>query len=180
MVLVEEREPRVRCELVVVHAREGVGVVEVGAVALVQLEQRVGDLAEDAAPLDRDARVADGRQVELVVKTPLETVEIVVVVHEPLHSGCEADRENRVARAQILLVKGRAVDFLVVREAHAHMERRARNRADGAAVGAQQRHVAVAVDPLEAGAERVAQSVYPFVLVERLGAVDHREALVPA
>ena len=35
-------------------AREGIGIVEIGAVAFVELEQRIRDLAEDFAALQRD------------------------------------------------------------------------------------------------------------------------------
>ena len=65
MVFEEERHPCVRCEFVEIHAREGIGIVEVGAVAFVELEQRIGDLAEDFAALP--GGLADGFYRNLVV-----------------------------------------------------------------------------------------------------------------
>lgn len=51
MVFVEERNPGVRREFVEIHAREGIAVVKIGAVSLVQLQQQVGNLAEDLGRL---------------------------------------------------------------------------------------------------------------------------------
>ncbi len=60
VVLPKPRHPGIGGEFVKIHARKGVGIVEIGAVALVEFEQRVGDRADDVAAPHGDRRVADG------------------------------------------------------------------------------------------------------------------------
>ena len=180
MVFEEERDPGVGGELVVVHAREGVGVVEVGAVALVQLEQRVGHASEDLAAAQGDLRVAQGRNLGAVVQPGLQAVVLRRALHQGGDAGREVECHDGIVRAHVLLVEGRAVDLLVLREAQPHVHRGVRHRARAAAVGAHHRHVAIAVDALPAGPHGGREAVQPFVLVVRLAAVDRREAPVAA
>lgn len=77
MVFVEERNPGVRREFVEIHAREGVAVVKIGAVSFVQLQQQVGNLAEDLAAFEHELRVTDRRQIEPVLHTPFEPQVVV-------------------------------------------------------------------------------------------------------
>lgn len=180
VVFEEERHPCVRCEFVEIHAREGIGIVEVGAVAFVELEQRIGDLAEDFAALQRDVGIAQRRQFGFVVDAPFEPVVFVAVVQHGGNAGRESERQDGVDRAHVLLVEGQAVDALVLRNTHPDVQRGVRYGVYDPAVGTHQRHVAVAEDLLDAGAEEIAGAVAPFVFVADLAAVDHRKPGVAA
>lgn len=180
VVFEEERHPCVRCEFVEIHTREGIGIVEIGAVAFVELEQRIRDLAEDFAALQRDVGIAQRRQFGFVVDAAFEPVVFVAVVQHGGNAGRESERQDGVDRAHVLFVEGQAVDALVLRDAHADVQRRVRYGVYDSAVGTYQRHVAVAEDLLDAGAEEIAGTVAPFVLVAGFAAVYHRKPGVAA
>ena len=180
VVFEKQRHPGVRSELVEVHARERHRVVEIGAVPLVELQQRVGYLAEDLAALHGDVRVAQRRQLGLVVDAALEAVIFIAAAQHPGYPGREPKGQDGVFRPHVLLVERHAVDAFVLRDAHPDVYGGVRYRVHDRAVGAHQRDVPVAVDLLDAGAEEVADPVPPFVLVDGLAAVDHREPRVAA
>ena len=151
VVLPEPRHPRIGGKLVVVHAREGVGVVEVGAVAFVEFQQRVGDPSEEAASLDGDRRLADRRQVGPVADVAHQTVVFGALVQQVGDAGREDERDDRIGRPEILLVEDLAVDRLVLREPHPDVDRRLGDPLHGKSLAVHHRHVAVAVDPLHPG-----------------------------
>ena len=180
MVLPEPRHPGIGGEFVKIHARKGVGIVEIGAVALVEFEQQVGNLAEDAAALHRDVRIAYGRQFGAVADAGVETVVFGTAGEGVAYPGRESEREDRVGRSQVLLVERHAVDRLVLRKAQSDARRDIRYGVDRRAVGPQHRDITVGEDALHARPRERTHAVAPLVLVDRFAAVDHREPLVAA
>ena len=154
VVLPEPRHPCVGGELVEIHAREGVGIVEIGAVALVEFEQLVGDLAEDAPALHRDVRIPHGRQFRTVADAAFEAVVFVAAVQRVGNPRRESERQDRVDRTHRLLVEGHAVDRFVFREPQADVHRGVGNRVDGHTVGSQHRHVTVGEGAVRARARQ--------------------------
>ena len=117
-----KRDILVAHKLVVVHQVEGILIVGVGLVALVQLLERERRLAERFARIDNVAQIAQRLQRHSLFHTCVKFVILIFTVHYVWHADGQPDVENRVVGAKAAALEFAHNKLLVVGESEIHRQ----------------------------------------------------------
>ena len=145
-----------------------------------QLQQQVGNLAEDLAAFEHEPRVSHRRQVEPVLHAAFEPQIVVAGGQYAFFRTDEIERENRVFRTHVPDFERREDDRFVFGQPQSDPYRSVVDAVEPTSVGQDHRDIAVRGDVAPPQLERTADTVQPLVLVESDPLFDGREPRGPS